>query len=115
MVEGRGGLVQRLSPALTGKQRRYLRALAHPMRPVVIVGHEGITPGVIASLDEALVAHELIKVKVLNTLDLDLGDLATQVTQDTQAALVQKIGRTLVFYRPDPDEPRIQLGAAPDA
>ena len=44
------GLVQRLSPALNGKQRQYLRGLAHPLKPIVLVGHKGLTDGLIDSL-----------------------------------------------------------------
>ena len=49
---------------LTGKQRQHLRALAHHLEPVVQIGHEGPTEAVLAQINEALEAHELIKVKI---------------------------------------------------
>ena len=49
---------------LTGKQRRALRALGHHLEPVVLVGQNGITDGVVAAVDQALHDHELIKVKL---------------------------------------------------
>lgn len=103
------GLVQRLSSSLTGRQRRQLRGLAHELRAVVTIGHAGVTPGVITSIHDQLAVHELVKVKFLDTCDADLSEAATLITQRTSSALVQKIGHVLVLFRPDPDDPKIQL------
>jgi len=103
------GLVQRLSPNLTGRQRRQLRGLAHELHAVVTIGHSGVTTGVIGSLHDALAAHELVKVKFLDTCEEDLSEAAALITQRTSSSLVQKIGHVLVIYRPDPDEPKLQL------
>ena len=104
------GLVQRLSPKLTGKQRRHLRSLAHPLKPIVLVGHRGVTENLIENVEAALLAHELIKVKVHEGEDIEA--VAEQIHEQTRAQLAQKIGHTLVFYRPHPKEPKIVLPKA---
>jgi len=96
------------SPVLDGRQRRHLRALAHHQKPVVQVGHEGVTPGVVAALDQALLTHELVKVRVLGD-DSDLEQLGAELAQATRSALAQSIGKILLFYRPHPKKPRIVL------
>ncbi len=111
MSTSKSSLVPRLSPTLTGKERRTLRGLAHALKPVVMIGQQGVTEGVIASVNVALEDHELIKVKVLNSLYEPLAEVAEALVEGTGAALVQKIGRMLVFYRRNEDEPKIELGS----
>lgn len=103
------GLIQRLSPNLRGWQRRELRGLAHNLKPIVHVGHGGPSPQVVEQLEDALYAHELVKVKIVNTCSISLEDVATELTLATQSACVQQIGHILVFYKQNPDEPRIQF------
>lgn len=101
------GLVEELSPALTGKQRRHLRSLAHPLKPLVLVGQKGVTQGLIENLDEQLAAHELVKVKVHDADGIEA--TARQLGEATSSALVQWIGKVLLYYRARPDEPTITL------
>lgn len=101
------GLVQRLSPKLNGTQRRHLRALGHHLNPIVLVGQNGVTEGLIANMEAALLAHELIKVKVHDPDEVD--DTAQALFEATKAQLAQKIGKTLLFYRAHPSEPKIVL------
>jgi RNA-binding protein len=96
------------SPVLDGKQRRHLRALAHHHKPIVQVGVGGVTPGVVEALDRALLTHELVKVRVSDE-ETDLVELGTELGRATRSALAQKIGRVLLFYRPHPKKPRIEL------
>ena len=49
--------------ALKGFQKKHLRGLAHGLKPIVQIGKEGITEGVIRAVDEGLLQHELIKIK----------------------------------------------------
>lgn len=101
------GMVQRLSPELTGKQRRHLRGLAHDLNPVVLVGQRGISDSLLENVEAQLLAHELIKVKVH---DPDaMAETAEAVHAATGAQLAQKIGHILVFYRAHPEEPQIRL------
>lgn len=101
------GLVQRLSQGYTGKQRRHLRGLGHSLKPVVLVGQRGISENLLHNVDEALEAHELIKVK-LHDPD-EMAPTAEAISQATGAALVQKIGSILLFYRPRKKDPEIVL------
>ena len=50
--------------AVNDKQRRYLKGLAHPLKPVVMIGNSGLTPNVLSEIEQALSHHELIKVRV---------------------------------------------------
>jgi len=93
---------------LSGKQNRYLRGLGHHLSPVVMVGKEGLTERLAASLEEALTAHELIKVKVLEGCPMDRREAASALAESSGAALVQVLGRTALLYRPA-DEPVISL------
>lgn len=103
------GLIQKLSAGLNGDQRRQLRGLAHGLKPVVQVGHLGATEQVAKQLDVALYDHELVKVRVLNNYEGDMESVAIGLTESTQSACVQQIGRILLFYRANPDEPVIVL------
>ena len=103
------GLIQKLSPKLNGGQRRQLRGLAHSLKPIIQVGHGGVTEMLIKQLDQALFDHELVKVKVLNNFDGEIETVAIDLTKGTQSACVQQIGHILLFYRANPDEPVIVL------
>ena len=93
---------------LTTKQKQYLKGLAHHLNPVVMLGGNGLTEGVLAEIDNSLNHHELIKVKVAGA-DRETKQLIIDaILRETQAAQVQTIGHVLVLYRPS-DEPQIQL------
>jgi RNA-binding protein len=84
---------------LTGKQKHYLRGLAHHRKPVVIVGDAGLTENVISEIDQALAHHELIKVKIRNDDRAQRQQMADSICEQTSCEEVQKIGQTAVFYR----------------
>lgn len=88
---------------LSGKQKRYLRSLGMKIKPVVIIGKENITGNLIESLDVALEAHELVKIKVLETCSLPLKEISADLAEVTESELVQKIGRTILLYRQSVD------------
>jgi RNA-binding protein len=94
---------------LTGKQRRYLRSLGHHLDPVVQVGKDGITPGLVGALDAALATHELIKVRLGEHAGDDRHALAAEVAAAAGAELAGVTGRTLLLYRSRPEEPTIVL------
>ena len=94
---------------LTGKQRRHLRALAHPLKPLVQVGKGGIDDGLVAAVDQALADHELIKVKILETAELDRHDAADALADKTGSEVAQVLGRTILLYRARPEDPAITL------
>lgn len=94
---------------LTEKQRRVLKGLAHPLKPIILMGNAGLTPAVVAETTRALADHELIKVR-LPGFDRAARDLAlTQLAEQTSSALVTRIGHIAVLYRPNPKLPRIVL------
>jgi RNA-binding protein len=97
------------APDLSEKQRRYLRGLAHPLKPVILLGKEGLTDSVAKEAARALHDHELIKVKGLGG-DRDARDAAfAALAERTGSALVHRIGNVGVLYRPRPDLKRILI------
>ena len=95
--------------ALDGKQRRKLRALGHHLTVVVQVGQEGVTAGVIAAVEQALWDHELVKVKLASEDRETRQEQAEALAFGTGAEVAQVLGRTALLYRPNPEEPRIEL------
>jgi RNA-binding protein len=93
---------------LTGKQKTFLRGLAHELKPVVQIGVAGLTDGVALQIDGALEIHELIKVKVAKEAPID-ADAVGGPLEAIGAALAQRIGRTVVLYRPRRQDPAIRL------
>jgi putative YhbY family RNA-binding protein len=90
---------------LTSAQRRTLRARAHTLRPVVVIGNAGLSTTVLNEINNNLKSHELIKIRVL------AGEHATregwhgEICTSLHAAPVQHIGKILVVYRPLPEDP----------
>jgi len=97
---------------LSNAQRAHLRSLANELKPLVQVGKQGVTEGAIRSVDNALEAHELIKVKFLDWQDLK-EVLVDDLVRATRSQLLALIGNTAILYRrqPDPDKRRIDLPA----
>ncbi len=95
---------------LTSKQRAHLRSLANRLKPLVHIGHAGVTEAALQSINEAFHTRELLKVKVSENAPEE-----PRATADALAAslgdvhVAQTIGRTIVLYRADPDEPEIRL------
>jgi RNA-binding protein len=83
---------------LTGKQRHKLRALGHHLHPLVQVGQDGLTDGVVAALDEALKRHELVKVQIADEREARRA-AARELAARTDSALAQELGRTALFFR----------------
>lgn len=95
---------------LTSKQRAHLRSLAHHLKPVVWVGADGVSDAVLRSLDEAFNTRELLKVKLQESTPEGVRETADTIVAGLENVHVaQTIGRTIVLYRPDPDEPEIKL------
>ncbi len=100
--------------SLTPRQRQHLKALAHPLEPIVQLGAAGVTEGVFGAIAEALQRHELIKVRLPK---LDAADeretIAAEIVEGSGAELVALVGRVLVLYKRRnkdlPGKPRIQL------
>ena len=97
---------------LSDKQLRFLRGKAHALKPVVMLGHKGLTDNVVAEAVQALSDHELIKVRVRaadrSTREALLADLVSR----SDCALVNRIGHVAILYRAAQPLPRLVL---PDA
>ena len=95
---------------LTGSQRKHLRGLAHGYRPVVQVGKGGLTDPVLASIDEALAARELVKVQIFTARE-ERQEIASAIEERLACECVGSIGRMAIFYReqPHPERRRIKV------
>ena len=89
---------------LSTKQKQYLKGLAHHLNPVVMLGGNGLTEGVLAEIDNALAHHELIKVKVAGA-DRETKQLIIDaIVRESKAEAVQTIGHIVVLYRESEDK-----------
>ena len=97
---------------LAGYQKKFLRGKAHRLKPVVLIGQNGLTAAVLGSIDEALQKHELIKIgfNAFKEKDQKKGIIAT-VESETASEMVGMIGHKAVFFRenPDPEKRSIRL------
>lgn len=84
---------------LTTKQRAKLRSYANTMETILQIGKEGVTENVVKQIDEALIAREMIKVRVLENSLLSAKDAAAEITAQTDCEVVQCIGTRVVLYR----------------
>jgi RNA-binding protein len=94
--------------SLTPAQRRFLKAQAHGLNPVVMIGDAGLSEAVLKEADATLARHELIKIKVHSDNRDAREALLAELCSHLDAAPVQHIGKILVVYRPA-KEPKLQL------
>lgn len=95
---------------LKGSQKKYLRAQAHHLKPLVIIGAKGLTGQLVGSVDAALNDHELIKVK-FGEFKEARKQMSAEIAQATKSELVGLIGNIAIFYREhsEPEKRRIRL------
>jgi RNA-binding protein len=95
---------------LKGSDRKKLRGLAHDLKPVILIGKQGVTETLLPEIRQALDIHELIKVKFLDFKD-QKQQLAEQIAAQTESHLAGTIGHMAIFYKqnPDPEKRRIRL------
>ncbi|MCG3118486.1 MAG: RNA-binding protein YhbY [bacterium] len=94
---------------LTGKQKRYLRGLGHELKPVVQIGQQGLDERVLAAIAKAIAAHELVKIKLLESYVVNRHETAERLAMTTGAEVVQVLGRTILLYQPAAENPQIKL------
>lgn len=86
---------------LKGFQKKYLRALAHHLKPTVLIGQQGVTPALLLFIEESLHAHELIKIKFNDFKEKGQKEpLVDEIVQKTGAHFADCIGHILILYRP---------------
>ncbi|WP_240695584.1 ribosome assembly RNA-binding protein YhbY [Candidatus Chloroploca sp. Khr17] len=93
---------------LTNAQRAFLRKMAHPLKPTVMLGKQGLTEQLLAKLDQELNAHELIKVRLIDGKD-QKQELAETIVAASEATLISMVGYVLVLYREQVDPERRTL------
>ncbi|WP_133127586.1 ribosome assembly RNA-binding protein YhbY [Legionella nagasakiensis] len=79
--------------------KQLLKAKAHHLKPVILIGTKGLTPAVLDETNSALLAHELIKIKINGTEKSDRQMIAAEICKQLQANLVQLIGNIAIIYR----------------
>ncbi len=97
---------------LEGFQRKYLRGIAHGLKPVILIGQKGLTPELIKSAGEALESHELIKIKFLDFKKKEQkSEITTLLERRTASEIVGLIGHTAILYRQqkDPEKRKVSL------
>ena len=95
--------------ALTGKQKRQLRALGHHLEVVVQVGANGVTEGVIGAAAQALEDHELIKVKIASEDREERDGAIEQLVSGTGSEVAQTLGKTVLLFKLRKKKPKIVL------
>ena len=86
---------------LTSKQRKYLRAAAHHIDPIVLIGKNGFFKGASIAIDSALTIHELIKIK-FKEFKGEREDIGIQISKELNCNVVGEIGYTIILYRYNP-------------
>lgn len=97
---------------LDSSQRKYLRGLAHALKPVVELGKSGLTPATVTAIAAALARHELIKVRLVGTRADKLAQ-ADRIAAETSSELVGLVGHVGTFYRESPEEKRRRIRVPP--
>lgn len=95
--------------ALKSQQIRHLRGLGHKLKPVVMVGQHGLSDNVLAEVEIALDAHELVKIKVSVGDRDERDDVINRITESTDAHKIQRIGNMALIYRHNKKNPKIVL------
>lgn len=88
---------------LNKEQKKFLKSLSHELRPVVMIGKDGINSHLINNLNQALTAHELVKVSMLNTSPLTVNEAAVQLASESKSEVVHKVGRVITLFKQSDD------------
>jgi RNA-binding protein len=88
---------------LSAPEKKKLKAEAHHLKPVVQIGHKGKTKTLIKAIDDALIAHELIKIQFLDFKE-EKRELAQEIAEEIDSAIVGIIGNVLTLYRANPEK-----------
>ena len=92
----------KMAAPLSSRDRARLKARAHALEPLVRIGQAGVTPQVIAEVDRALTAHELIKVSIAVDDREERAALGNTLAERVDAAPVHRVGKVVILWRPKP-------------
>lgn len=98
---------------LTSQQIRFLKGKGHALKPVLHIGKDGLTEGFIASCSKSLDDHELIKIALLETAELDRKEVARDLAAIVAAEVVQVLGRKILLYRRNSERQKIVFVTPP--
>lgn len=101
------------SGTISPRDRAALRGIGNTLKPLLTIGKDALSESVLRQLDGLLDHHELVKIKLLKTAEVDRHELADELSEKAGAELVQVIGRTMLLYRRHPKKPRL-LVAPPE-
>ncbi len=93
---------------LSGVQRRFLKQLAHPLKPLLHIGKEGVSEGFLNQLCEQIETHELLKARVLNNCMATREEIRAAI-EGRGVAVVQRVGHVLTLYKPNQEKRKIPL------
>jgi RNA-binding protein len=88
---------------VTPAEKKQLRARAHTLKPVIMIGQSGLSTAVLAEIELALTTHELIKIKIQSDDRVARNQLSTELCSKSNADLIQSIGKTVIVYRNNPN------------
>jgi RNA-binding protein len=94
---------------LTGKQKRFLRALANRLSDKIVIGHSGFSKNCIANLDKVLLSDELVKVRIQPASGLERREAAIKIASMSGSSCVQVFGNTVILYRENTENKQIKL------
>jgi RNA-binding protein len=94
---------------LTNNQKKYLRSMAHDLKPFVMIGQHGLSESVLAEMESTMLKHELIKIKLRISDREEKLKTINKIIEISKAELIQVIGGVIVIYRPFEDNPDIIL------
>ncbi len=94
---------------MTSKQRAYLMSLASNLNPLFQVGKSSLTPELTEAISESFNNRELIKISVLKNCFDDPKEIAQTIAERTHSQVIQVIGKKIVLYKPNKDNPKIEL------
>jgi RNA-binding protein len=98
-----------MATILTGADKRTLRALGNGLKVTIYIGKQGLSEDVLQAIADAHEHAELLKLKVLETCPLDRHEAAAALEEHSGSQLVQVLGRTILLFRRDPENPKISL------
>lgn len=94
---------------MNSREREFLRKKAHELDPIVRVGKEGYTDNLGQSILDAIASRELIKVKMLQSVEIDKRELASIIEEKTGCEVVGVIGKTIILYKENRENPKVSL------